>query len=112
MEILLNFILTILGMLIHIVWKTREHINNGFKWKILWDENKYIFLWSVIFMILVSVTTGISPESAEAIGTLSGFDFGKNASYVTIGILLVSTTKEVIKTRRKRKHNETDPGKV
>ena len=99
----MNFGLTIAGMVLHTLWKIREHLTD-FSFKTLWDENKFVFLWGSSFMAVTSIIIAVSPESSDALTTLTGLDFSRTASYIMLGVALISTTKEVIKTNKKRKN--------
>ena len=105
-EILINFVLSLLGMLLHTLWKVREHLKD-FSFRILWEENKFVFMWGTTFMLIASAILALSPESAEALTTITGLDFSKTASYVMLGIALISTTKEAIRENQMKKQIKT-----
>jgi len=93
----------ILGMLIYNVFKfssffkEKQHMTKVF-WASLWDKYKFKFAWTVVMLILISVTIKVLPESAESIKALTALDVGTQlVSFLTLGIGLssiVDTKKE------------------
>lgn len=101
LDILQNIGLGTLGLLIFTAWSVREHLKN-FSFSILINKNKPFWIWSVVMLLLFSILLAVSPESADAMKTLTGLDVKASAAaFITMGIGLGRIARDIQKGTKK-----------
>lgn len=96
MVILAQFGVGLLAILFYNVFKFHPLLKNpGLLtrkfWNDYWQKSRFIWIWSVLMLLLISVITNVLPGSPESISTLTGLAIGeKLVSFFTLGLGLSS----------------------
>jgi hypothetical protein len=65
----------------------RETLGTKVFWSNYVKSSKWLWLWSGLFLVSVSLIVGFSPDTATAITQLTGLDLTDNsAAYFTFGL--------------------------
>lgn len=107
MDYQLALILGLLGILLYTVWMFRSHLytpkvlaTRQF-WRNYLDKSKFLWLWSVLMLILVVAIVTLSPDTAQAIADLTGLQIMENpASFFTFGLGISAITDSKPQTKK------------
>ncbi len=99
MEILLNIGIGLLGVIIFIVWNSREYIMTGtFSPRIHIRENWKRWAWAITMLVALTLVIKVDISIAEGVKSFTGLDFTNElGSYFTAGSALAAMVKGVVK---------------
>jgi hypothetical protein len=103
MEFLINILIGISGILVYNLWAFRQHLKTPktLATNVFWEayllESKFIWIWAILFLFIVSGIVSYQPELGAAITQLTGLDITNNiGAYFTfgLGVSSLSDTKK------------------
>lgn len=93
MEFLIKLLVGIGGILLYNLWAFRQYLKQPetLKTKAFWQaykiESKYMWIWSLVFLIVITALVSYSPDTADAINQLTGLDLTNNIpAFFTFGL--------------------------
>jgi hypothetical protein len=97
MEFITHFGIALLGVVVYNLWIFRKHLRqpkllqSKVFWESYFDTSKFIWLWSILFILVISTIVSVSPETADSIKNLTGLDIANSLpAYFTFGIGICS----------------------